>query len=113
MRSAAKKPEPEPEPEPTLAQVRALMKQNSGDVAATRRLTQQALACCTGDPNPLILLEARLGVLGDSIDRLAMAVARAALAPGRASGPVGVPGPSTVPSQRTAPRHPLMTVVRP
>ena len=112
MRSAATKLATEPDPEPTLAQIWAIMVRDSREIAEMRREAQQHLA---GHPDDtaLVLAEARMGVLSAAIDRMADAMTLAGLVPGPASGPVGVPGPATVPSQRTPPRHPLMTVVRP
>lgn len=112
MRSAATELAPEPKPVPTMADLWALMARNASEIAEMRREAKQYLAD-NPDDTALVLAEARMAVVGAAIDRLAMAVTRATLAPGPASGPVGVPGPSTVPSQRTPPRHPLMSVVRP
>ena len=112
MRSAATTLAPEPDPEPTLAQIWAIMVRDSREIAEMRREAKQHLA---GHPDDtaLLLAEARMAVVGAAIERMADALTMAGLAPGAASGPVGVPGPSAVPAQRTPPRHPVMTVVRP
>jgi len=101
-----------PEPAPSLAQVWALMVQNSREIAEMRRLAQQHLAV-NGDDTALVLAEARMSVLSDAIDRMAAAITLASLTPGADPGPVAVPGPSRVPAQRIPGRRPLMTVVRP
>jgi hypothetical protein len=113
MSSAASTTRPAPEPAPTIAQLWAQIAAARADIAATRRLTAQALAVRDGDvADALVLNEGRLSVTSDAIDHLAAAVTTAGLAaPAAAVRPVAAPGPACVPPQRTRADRPLMVLL--
>lgn len=116
MSSAASTTRPAPEPAPTIGALWALIRATRADIAATRRLTAQALAVRDGDvADALVLNEGRLSVTSDAIDHLAAAVTTAGLAaPAAAVRPVAVPGPACVPPQRKGipGEHPLIRLVK-